>query len=222
MREPATAEAPTHLYRVARSRGLLSFSTISPVDAMLPTAGNRFDVPGGGVLYAGSDIAACYAETLARMRPTPKIRDLVKDEPGFMVAGGVPQDWRLQRTVGTLTLNKPLPSLDMEQPETHAYLSEVMASDLVALGYTDNLDISDVANSDRRLSRAVAEHAFTATDPDGTPVYSGIRYVSRIKPDWECWAVFEGTEVLEVSRRPIVLTDPDLAAIADLWDLRIF
>lgn len=50
MREPATAAPPDIVHRVARRRGLLDFSTISPVDAALPHAGNRFDVVGGGVL----------------------------------------------------------------------------------------------------------------------------------------------------------------------------
>ena len=174
------------------------------------------------MLYAGTTPEACYAETLSRLRPTPRIRDLVKDERGFMVTGGVPQDWRLQRTIGDLVLGDPLPFLDVEAPATHEYLSEALATELVALGYEDPLDLSDICNRDRRLSRAIALHAYTATASDGTYMYSGIRYMSRIATAWECWAIFQGTRVEVAAQRAIELSDPDLKKIADLWGLRLF
>lgn len=222
MSTPTTATPPEELFRVARSRGLLDFSTISPVDASLAKAGNRFDVVGGGVLYAGSTVEACYAETLARFRPTPKIRALLKDEEGFMVAGGVPQDWRLQRAIATLALDDPLPFLDVEAPETQEYLSSALASELVALGYDDPLDLAAICNQDRRLSRAIASFAYTAVEDDGSPLYSGIRYISRIATDWECWAIFQDTSVRLVGQSSIELHDPDLRKIAKLWDLSPF
>ncbi len=43
------------------------FSEIDPVDALSGNAGNRFDVVGGGVLYASTDIEGCYREVLARL-----------------------------------------------------------------------------------------------------------------------------------------------------------
>lgn len=222
MTEPVTALPPDTIYRVARSRGLLDFSTISPVDAALAKAGNRFDVVGGGVLYAGTTVEACYAETLARFRPTPRIRELLKDEEGFMVAGGIPQDWRLQRSIATLRLDDPLPFLDVEAPETQEFLSDELAGDLVVLGYDDPLDLAAICNRDRRLSRAIAVYAFTATETDGSPTYSGIRYMSRIASGWECWAIFQDTHVELVDQRSIELHDPDLQKIAELWKLRPF
>jgi hypothetical protein len=185
--QPATAIPPENLYRVGRNSGLMNYSTISPNDATLPKAGNRFDVPGGRVLYTASSRAGCFVETLARFRPTPTMRELIGDEPGFMNAGGVPQDWRLQRSMATLTVQDPLPFLDVEAAATHAHLSDVLASELVRLGYADNLDLSDVTNQDRRLSRLIAQHAYTAVDEDGNPIYSGIRYMSRVGSQWECW-----------------------------------
>lgn len=139
-----------------------------------------------------------------------------------MVIGGVPQDWRLQRLLGSIRLVDPLPFLDVEAPETHEFLSEVLARDLVALGYEQPLDLSVVTNQDRRLSRLVAEYAYAATDDDGTPVYSGIRYMSRIASGWECWAIFEGTAVELVDHSPIELDDAALQHVADLWSLRLF
>ncbi|MCR1785368.1 RES family NAD+ phosphorylase [Nocardioides carbamazepini] len=221
--EPATATPPDTVLRIARRGGLCRFSTINPVDAALPRAGNRFDVVGGGVLYAGTSPDACYAETLSRFRPTPVIRELLKEnDPGFMVVGGVPQDWRLQRVMGELALVDPLPFLDVEHPTTHAHLSDVLAPELVALGYKAGIDISDVCNQDRRLSRAIADYAFTATEPDGTSTYSGIRYMSRISSQWECWAIFEGTQVEIKDERGLQLNDAALESVANMWDLRIF
>lgn len=77
-------------------------------------------------------------------------------------------------------------------------------------------------NSDRRLSRLIAEYAHTATEVDGTPLYSGIRYASRIAARWECWAIFEGTAVELVDQKPIKLGDKALQRVADLWSLRLF
>ena len=223
MSEPATADIPATIYRVGRNRRLLQFSQITPEDATLPRAGNRFDVPGGAVLYAGSTVEACYAETLARYRPSPKIREIVRGEdPGFMVAGGVPQDWRLQRSVAQVAADHPLPFLDVESPETLEFLSRELSRDLVSLGYEANLDFSDICNRDRRLSRAVAAHAYTASQADGSPLYSGIRYASRLNPQWECWAIFDGTEVRLTAQRAIELRDEDLKAVEQLFGLRIF
>ena len=222
MTELATATPPEVLYRVGRNSGLLNYSTISPTDAALPKAGNRFDVPGGGVLYTATTRAGCFVETLARFRPTPRMRELLKDEPGFMITGGVPQDWRLQRSMATLTVRDPLPFLDAEAPGTHAFLSETLAPQLVQLGYGDNLDLSDVTNHDRRLSRLIAQHAYTAADDSGDPLYSGIRYMSRVGSQWECWAIFAGSDVELIEPTPIELDDPDLQKVADLWELRIF
>ena len=148
--------------------------------------------------------------------------ELETDETGFMVCGGVPQAWRLQRTVVTLSASDPLPFLNVDAPETQEYLSSEMAQQLVGLGYPDNLDISDIRNRDRRLSRAIAEWAYTSLDAEGRYRFSGIRYLSRIDTTWECWAIFDGTDIFETSRRSIELDDPDLQEIAQLWGLRAF
>ena len=53
--EPCLVDAPEILWRLERATTPLRFSRISPVDAENDRAGNRFDVPGGGVLYAAAD-----------------------------------------------------------------------------------------------------------------------------------------------------------------------
>ena len=53
--EPRLVDAPEILWRLERATTpLLRFSRICPADAERP-CGNRFDVPGGGVLYAATE-----------------------------------------------------------------------------------------------------------------------------------------------------------------------
>lgn len=222
MSEPTSVTAPDVVYRVARSSGPLNFSSITPQDAQLPKAGNRFDVPGGAVLYAATEVSACFAETVARFRPTLAMQQLLKGSANesFMKLGGIPQDWRLQRSIFELEMDDPQPFLDVEDPSTQAFLSAELAGDLIALGYEGPLDISTICNSDRRLSRLISNYAYTATDQEGRLVYSGIRYVSRVDPKWECWAIFDGTTVSVKSERAIAVNDPDLELVTKMWDLR--
>ena len=95
-----------------------------------------------------------------------------------------------------------------------------MAGELADLGI-ETLDVGNVRGANRLITRAASSWAYWAQDADG-PTYSGIRYMSRVLPDEECWAVFQETPIVEVSRRAIEINDPDLKAIADMWGLRIF
>ncbi|MGH3556026.1 MAG: RES family NAD+ phosphorylase [Mycobacterium sp.] len=218
---PALVASPPLLYRISRTARLLEPSRISPADARLPHAGNRFDVAGGGVLYFGSTAQGCFAETLARFRPTSAMRAIVADEdPRFVVCGGVPQDWRTQRQLVTVEAVDALAFVDVEHPDTHEYLTAALASQLSVLGVAQ-LDVAVLRGSNRILTRTISTWAYAATNHDGTPKYSGIRYKSRLG-DHECWAVFDGTVLQVRDRRPIELTDQDLQAVAAQFGLRPF
>lgn len=229
LQAPAVVEVRDPMIRIGRSDSATRFSRISVEDNALPRAGNRYDVPGGGVLYAASTAYTCFAETMSRFRPTPAIRTLLASEPRdddsrFMVCGGIPQAWRLRRRIFSLGLVDPLPFVDIEAPTTLTYLEEVLSGTLLALDYgADNLDIADVRNKDRRLSRAISTHFYAAQDELGHPLYAGVRYRSRLDSG-DCWAIFEGTEVqvLEDQSRPIERDDPDLQRLVDEWGLRPF
>lgn len=212
------------MFRVARADGAARFSQISPADNRSAKAGNRYDVVGRGVLYAADEVQTCFRETLARFRPTPKMRQLLQDadsdESGFMIVGGVPQDWRLQRRVFILSSENALPFVDVENPATLQALEEELSSELVSLGYTVNLDLSDVRNRDRRLSRAIAAWAYTAQDDTGEPLYSGIRYHSRVDDSKVCWAIFDGTGIRVERVHSIELDDADLEYVCHDWRLR--
>jgi hypothetical protein len=223
MAVPKTSQPTGTVYRVARHDGALRHSEITPADNRSGRAGNRYDVVGGGVLYAASTVRTCFAETMSRFRPTPVMRALLRrqepDEHHFMIVGGIPQDWRLQRRIFELQISDPLPFLDVESPSTLTHLEEELSHVLTALGYKDNLDLGDIRNRDRRLSREIAGWAYTAQDDVGTPLYSGIRYNSRVQPSQECWAIFDGTPVKVTATRTIELSNVDLKAVADSWDL---
>lgn len=213
---------PTPLYRVARCSGPLKPSWIAAEDALQPRAGNRFDVVGGGVIYCGTNVVVCFAETLARYRPTAKMRALMKNvDPGFVVCGGVPQDWREQRTIVTVNLIDPLPFVDVDDPVTHEYLTAVMADELTAFG-VDVLDVDTVRGKNRLITRAMSSWAYWAVDDDGNLGYSGVRYLSRVLPNEECWAVFDGTDIVENGRQSIQLNHRELRQVADMWGLRLF
>lgn len=221
MPSPHLVSPPPRLYRVARSDNPLRFSQIDPADVPLPGAGNRFDVPGDGVLYCATQPAGCYAETLARFRPSAAVRAAVQDEdPHFMVCGGVPADWRARRLKVTAETVDALPFLDVEDERTHDFLTTELAREMAALS-VPLIDVSIIRGPKRLITRAVSAWAYSAPDDEGNFIYSGIRYMSRLG-DHECWAIFEGTDVREIARDTIARNDPDIQAVAQNWELNVF
>lgn len=221
---PATVVPEGMLWRVARNGQGDRFSRISAVEAD-GTGGNRFDVPGGGVLYCGSSKIACYFETLARFRVAtpegalnPAALAASKDSQ-FMQPGAIPRQWREERRVFRIDLEDPLPFIDIESEETRAYLAKTIPQTL-ARHDAQQLDVSDVRGKDRLLTRALAQHFFVEIAENGLPRYSGIRYMSR-HGNHECWAVFEGTPLAINSMEPVELHDEDIREVSSLWGLTI-
>lgn len=190
-------------------------------------AGNRFDSPTENfrVCYFATDLEACFGETLSRFRPDPALI-AAADEDGFMPAGEVPADWRNQRIAVQVEFmpSELLPELrflDVEALRTRRELRTELASLLAYYGYED-LDVPTVRGGDRRITRWIAKWAFDQRDVDGLPVFAGIRYLSRLNTDWECWAVFHDVEIKEIAREPIERENPALVAIAKHFDLLVF
>ncbi|GAA1811319.1 RES family NAD+ phosphorylase [Nesterenkonia flava] len=220
MAEPKLVDAPVTLWRVGRHPNPLNFSRLTATDAENPRGGNRFDVPGGGVLYAATRPQGAYAETLARFRPSAAMRKLRHEaDEHLMEAGAVPADWRTRRRLVNFTLHAPLPFIDVDHPATHTALMRALSTELTALGH-DELDIAALRGKDRLLTRAIAKWAFTQTDDDGNPCYAGIRYQSRLG-DYECWAVFDGAEIINSNPQVLSKTDRELLEIARIFDLSI-
>jgi hypothetical protein len=53
-------------------------------------------------------------------------------------------------------------------------------------------------------------------------MFAGIRYLSRLSSDWECWALFEDVALNEQERRPIPRDEEALSRIAGLYGLTVF
>jgi hypothetical protein len=215
---PHLVDPPDPLWRVARVGREVEYSEIDALNATLPKTGNRFDVPGGGVLYCSSRRRGCYVEVLARHRPSPRMAAIAKLDPTFMAPGAIPAAWRSERRMAEITLDNPLPFVDVEHEATRAWLQQEMAVTLAERDVED-LDVAAIRGNDRLLTRAVAQHIYVAND-DGSPLYSGIRYLSR-HGDYECWAIFDGNAIRMPSTSRISRTDPDLEAVARTWGLSI-
>jgi hypothetical protein len=218
-------------WRVGRAPNPLEVGPpLSPDELDDAKLGNRWDSPVGDyrVVYFGSAPDVCYGETLARFRPDPVIVDLLAgdDDTSFMRPGELPADWRFRRlAVRAVPAISPRMSnlfpdgvlfLDVEAIETREELRKELGPVLAYYGYHD-LDVSVVRGSDRRITRWISYYA-NRLDPR----VAGIRYLSRLSTDWECWAAFDFVELTELERRPVLRTDADLLKIAGIYKLSVF
>lgn len=212
--------APSELWRIATTGNPLKFAEIDPITAAGPY-GNRYDVPGGGVLYASTQVRGCFAETLARYRVElgSAVAIAAAKDVGHMPPGSVPASWREERRKFKIAAAEPLPFLDIDHEVTRSVLESELALSLARFD-VEHLDIPTVRGGDRRLTRALAEWAYTRTDHEGEPLYSGLRYMSK-HGEYECWAIFDGTEVELSDSEGIEKADVDLRAVADVFKLTI-
>ncbi len=226
MATPRTVLPPKEgVWRIGRGAEPLTVRWGEPETLEGTRTGNRFDTGKFGVLYFASSLEACFGETLARFRPSSKLIALIAaewHEMGFMKVGAVPADWRFRRTAVKVVLPQDR-YLDVDSPRTHQYLRSALALGLSSLGYED-LDIATARGKDRRVTRLISEWAYRAavSEDDPTPLYAGLRYVSRLNNAWECWAVFHDIELEVVDTRPITLDMPELVAVAKLFELQVF
>lgn len=196
-------------------------------DLESPKRGNRWNSQRGnfGVVYFGSTWVCCFGEVLQALRPTTPMIQIVKEEwadLGFMMCGKVEAAWRHRRTMVSVSINDPRPFVDIEHPDTHEVLTKRMAGVLAALD-VDRLDVAVVRGADRRVTRSVSQWLHDQEDALGNRLYAGVRYLSKIDTDWECWAVFDDTEWKEAgARRPIAPDDPDLIRIRDRYYLSVY
>lgn len=216
------------VWRVGRSPDPIYLAEPVPADLLDdPRLGNRFDSPTGDyrVCYFATRLEGCYGETLARFRPDPGLAEFATDE-GHMGLGEVPQDWRMRRLAvrvrfGTSPRLPNAQFLDVESLDTRRILRRDLAPLLALYGYND-LDVPTVRGADRRITRWISKWAFGQRDENNVPLYAGIRYLSRLSSDWECWAVFQDVPIEELERRPVLREDPALRATAHHYDLTLF
>jgi hypothetical protein len=220
---------------VGREPDLLSPSVSSrSSEPGQPNTGNRFDSPTGayGVRYFATELEGCYGETLARFRADKKLAEVIGEEwteRGFMRVGDIPADWRLRRGAVRVRFpeaaNKSFATgvrfVDIESVHTREALLPDFEPLLRFYGYPD-LDVAVVRGHDRRVTRYISQWAYEQVDDDEHPLYAGIRYLSRLNSEWECWAVFDHVAIEELTRRPILATDATLRKIAKLYGLTVY
>jgi hypothetical protein len=213
---PALVDPPTTLLRVERFKSPLRYSQISAETAALDHAGHRFDVPGAGVLYAASTAQGAFAETTAHFRHSASLLERMARAGASADELAVPtldRSWRAGRVLRMLRMLDALPFFDIEASGSHTYLTEHARSVLLGLG-VPMLDVPTVRGQSRLLTRGLATWIYQRTDAAGEPLYGGIRYLSKLDNDYECWAIFDGTAVEVLGEQHITIDDPDLAAVA--------
>jgi hypothetical protein len=218
------------LYRVAR-----------PPDPFVPpdwgyarpdgTFDGRYDDPRGRrgvppsdryrVLYFASHPSGAYGETVAQFRPSIKVVGQYAGRDPFGSRPLIPRDWRVGRRLGAAVLFVTLPLADVEEAETVQALRPVLAPVAVRLGLVD-IDLSAITGPRRELTQEAGLHVYNQRDAHGRPRYAGIRYVSRLKREWECWAVFaDRVRQRPLRIDPIAADDPHLYEAARILGLAI-
>ena len=111
--------------------------------------------------------------------------------------------------------------LDVEAAATRSILRDELGKLLAFYGYSD-LDVPTIRGGDRRITRWIGRWAYEQRDAQGRMKFAGVRYMSRLSSEWECWALFENVALDEQERRPIPRDDAALLRIADLYSLTVF
>ncbi|WP_291382605.1 RES family NAD+ phosphorylase [Demequina sp.] len=212
-----TVALPSTVYRVARKHAATRYSRIRPEDDADPKAGHRWDVVGGGVLYAGSTSRIAFVETLGVLRPAPGVvLPDADDDAQFMLPGSVPADWRDSRAIFELSAGhrNGLPMfVDLADLQTRTALGAVLQEFLKPMGI-GHIDVPEVTSANRVATRMLARAIYSAQDEEGVNVYGGIRYVSRYDPHEICWAIFDHYPVEVVRQSPIEASDAVLKSAA--------
>jgi hypothetical protein len=214
------------VWRVGRGPDPLKLpDPLTPDELWSAHTGNRFDSALGAysVLYFGTHLEACYGETTARVRPHPAMVDVVGDEwdkLGFMEVGALPADWRHRRLAVRVEFPQHLPFIDVVAVETREELRLRMAEGLAFLGYED-ITLGTVMGDDRRVTRWISQWAHDQLNDDDEPIYAGVRYLSKMSEQWECWAVFDDVKIVELERITIEKDDPELQAVARQYGLTV-
>lgn len=213
------------------------------------TFGNRFDDPSADegrppeerfrVTYCATQRAATFGETVARFRVSLKLLSelgtLDDDEPVEESLRGavdpedfrhglLPAEWRMRRRIGHTLLDPSLLFVDIANAETMQHLRAALASLADELKISD-VDLSSLTSQQRRFTQGIARYIHEQAEDSGHPRFAGIRYPSRLNPEWECWAVFDdrirhmpGWPSLPAS---FFADDPDLKSVARLFGLTI-
>lgn len=219
--EPHVVQWDREVFRVARREVPVAYSRIEAHESSID-AGNRFDVRGGGVLYTGGSQESCFVETMSRLRTSERVRKVVGCDDHFMNPNTVPASWRNDRCiVGIRPKGGVATFIDLDHPDTIAYLDRKLRSQLQLLG-VDQLDRGFLYSSNRIVTRTISEWAYTVMDTDDEYLlYGGIKYESRLSKDLTCWAIYEGLPIETGDPSPIERDNEALMKVASRFGLTI-
>lgn len=237
------------VHRVARrSTGVFVPADWRFADPEDGTFGGRFDDPRGryGIppenrfrsIYCATSKVAALAETLAPLRPSLRLRQDILDttdddedvehvldgthDPADPSRGLITSDWRNLRQIGSARLDRSMQFADVTTAESFRELSEVVAPLLSRLGIP-RIDLSSITGEQRLLTQECARYIYELDGEDGEPLFAGIRYISHLDGNWECWAIFDDRmrHHDEFSELSIFPDNPDLCEAARLLGLSI-
>jgi hypothetical protein len=159
------------------------------------------------VIYCATDPVGAFGETIARVRPQlaeiPGLAEIEHDpgnpeavdaylhgmrDPQFPDRGILPASWRLDRQLYNTELDPSLVFVDICAPESIEILRRQLAPVTSRLGLTD-VDFSTVIGPMRVFTQECARYVYEQLDQNGRSLYAGLRYESRLNPDWDCWAI---------------------------------
>lgn len=184
-------------------------------------------------IYTASDRQCIFAESLQHARLSfetiQKILDATDDDeedaddtfagifdPEFTDRGVVRYEWRTSRQVGHAYLDPYLRFADIAHATSLQHLRLSLS--------IENMDLSAATSDQRELTCQCARYVYELTDATTwSPSYAGIRYLSHIGGNWECWAIFDDRIALQDSytELSIAADDPDLVYLAEIYRLSI-
>jgi hypothetical protein len=190
--------------------------------------GNRWDDAQGqyATLYCASSAVAAFAETIARYREVPGLLDRIdaflSGEPDGeydfeLEPARVPDDYFADRSLGHAAIDPALRFVDVDHPDTHRSLT-VPLRPVLRRHRLRVVDRGVVLSPDRRLTRPIARECWRLAQTPDHPDWAGLRYGSRLHPEWECWAAWEPSPIRPHSARVQTVTraNPDLRAAAEI------
>jgi RES domain len=206
----ALAAPRAGVHRVSRSVDVFAFHVPQPLTPQSPgpvEQGNRWDDPDGAfaTVYCASSAPAAFGEVVARYRERPGLLARIDEflnhpaDPEYdpqLEPGVVPAEFFDRRWLGKVGVDPAVRFVDVDDPATHAAIDTTLRRELRDYGVR-RIDRSTFLSPDRRVTRAIARrYHWLAHTPDHA-TWRGLRYTSRLAADWECWAVWEPSPLLE-------------------------
>jgi hypothetical protein len=206
----ALAAPQSGVHRVARSVEVFAFQVPGPLPRAAPVPieeGNRWDDAEGrfATVYCASSAEAAFGEVIARYRERTGLLDRIdsflsqRPDPEYdplLSPGVVPAEFFERRWLGHAGVDPVVRFVDVDDPATHAAVDAALRRQLRAYGVR-RVDRSTFLSPDRRVTRTIAtRYHWLAQTPDHT-AWRGLRYTSRLAAEWECWAIWQPSPLLE-------------------------